>query len=107
MNTEIVLSDVVAEFKKHLLGRTALAFCTTIDHSRATARFLRAAGIKAEHLDGDSPRAERREIIARLARGEAYSIITNCGLISEGLDVPAVAGCVLPDRPNRWPCFCK
>jgi DNA repair protein RadD len=50
MNTDIVLDDVVTEFRKHLLGRTALCFCVTIAHSRATARFLRAHGIRAERI---------------------------------------------------------
>jgi DNA repair protein RadD len=99
MNTDVVLGDVVTEFGKHLLGRTALAFCVTIAHSRATARFLRAHGIRTEHLDGDTPGAERREIIARLARGET-DVVCNCGIISEGLDIPSVGGVILL-RPTK------
>jgi DNA repair protein RadD len=50
MNTEAVLADALAEYRRHLQGHTAIAFCVTIEHSRATARFFRAAGIRAEHL---------------------------------------------------------
>jgi DNA repair protein RadD len=99
MNTDVVLDDVVTEFRKHLLGRTALCFCVTIAHSRAVTRFLRAHGIRAEHLDGDTPSAERREVIARLATGE-IDVVSNCGLISEGLDVPSVHGIILL-RPTK------
>jgi DNA repair protein RadD len=99
MNTETVLTDALDEYRKHLQGRTAIAFCTTVEHSRATARFFRAAGIRAEHLDGDTPRAERQSIIARLETGET-SIVSNCGLISEGLDIPSVGGVILL-RPTK------
>ena len=99
MNTETVLTDVLDEYRKHLLGRTAIAFCTTIDHSRTAARFLRTAGIRAEHLDGDTPRGERQEVLARLAAGETQ-IVCNCSLISEGLDIPSVGGVILL-RPTK------
>jgi DNA repair protein RadD len=99
MNTDVVLDDVVTELRKHLLGHTALCFCVTIAHSRAVARFLRAHGIRAEHLDGDTPSAERRTVIARLATGE-IDVLCNCGLISEGLDVPTVGGVILL-RPTK------
>src|SRR5258705_4662931 len=56
-------------------------------------------GHKAVHLDGDTPRDERRAIIKALATGQ-IQVITNCGLISEGLDVPAVEA-VLLVRPTQ------
>jgi DNA repair protein RadD len=99
MNTEVVLADALVEYRKHLLGRTAIAFCVNIEHSRATARFFRAAGIRAEHLDGDTPSGERHDIIARLGTGET-EIVCNCGIISEGLDVPSVSGVILL-RPTK------
>jgi superfamily II DNA or RNA helicase len=99
MNTEVVLSDVLTEYRKRLIGKTAIAFATTIEASRAVARFFRAAGISAEHLDGDTPHRERQDIIRRLESGET-AIVTNCGIISEGLDVPSVAGVILL-RPTK------
>jgi DNA repair protein RadD len=99
MNTEVALTDALAEYRKHLQGRTAIAFCVNIEHSRATARFFRAAGIRAEHLDGDTPSGERHDIIARLGTGET-EIVCNCGIISEGLDVPSVGGVILL-RPTK------
>jgi superfamily II DNA or RNA helicase len=99
MGARFVLDDALAEYRKHLDGRSAIAFCTTIDHSRAVARHFRAAGVRARHLDGDTPTPERRALIAALAAGEVQ-VITNCSLISEGLDVPSVAGVILL-RPTK------
>src|SRR6266571_4982404 len=99
MNTDIVLADAIMEYRKHLDGQSALAFCVTIEHSRATARAFRAAGINAVHLDGDTPAGERRDIIARLGGAEPL-IVTNCGIVAEGLNVPVVSGVILL-RPTK------
>jgi DNA repair protein RadD len=99
MNAGFVLDDALAEYRKHLDGGSAIAFCTTINHSRVVARFFRNNGIRAQHLDGDTPREERRRLIAQLANGEVQ-IICNCGLIAEGLDIPSVAGVILL-RPTK------
>ena len=99
MSASFILDDALAEYRKRLDGQSAIAFCTTIDYSRTVARFFRAAGVRARHLDGDTPSAERRQLIGQLATGEIL-IITNCGLIAEGLDIPSVAGVILL-RPTK------
>jgi superfamily II DNA or RNA helicase len=99
MSVGYVLDDALAEYRKHLAGQTAICFCTTIAHSQAVARFFRAAGVRVQHLDGDTPRAERQALIKALATGEVQ-IVTNCNLISEGLDVPSVGGVILL-RPTK------
>ena len=99
MSAEIVLADAVTEYRKHLNSHTAIAFCTTIEHSRTVARFFRAQGIAAQHLDGDTPSGERRHLIGMLATG-AIKVLCNCALISEGLDIPSVGGVILL-RPTK------
>jgi DNA repair protein RadD len=99
MSADVVLGDAVVEYRKHLDGNTAIAFCTTIDHSLNVARFFRQHGIEARHLDGDTPTAERRGLLAALAAGE-IKILTNCALIAEGLDIPSVGGVILL-RPTK------
>jgi DNA repair protein RadD len=50
-------------------------------------------------VHGKQPKAERDALIAGLGNGEV-EILTSCDLISEGLDVPAVA-CVIALRPTE------
>jgi DNA repair protein RadD len=50
-------------------------------------------------VDGNTPRDQRRDLIAALGDG-AIDILCNCGLISEGLDVPGVVAAVLL-RPTK------
>ena len=52
------------------------------------------AGYRAEHVDGNTPKRQRRELIAALDHGD-IDILSNCGLISEGLDVPGVEAAIL------------
>jgi superfamily II DNA or RNA helicase len=60
MGSGRVLADVRAEFHRRFEGRTAIAFCPTIAHSQFTAAELRNGGIRAQHVDGDTPASERR-----------------------------------------------
>jgi superfamily II DNA or RNA helicase len=99
MSAEVVLADAVAEYRKHLDGGTAIAFATTVEHSRLMARTFRAHGIAAQHLDGDTASAERRMLIDMLATGK-IKVLCNCALISESLDVLNVSGVILL-RPTK------
>jgi superfamily II DNA or RNA helicase len=94
MRAGFVLEDVLTAYRKHLDGRPVITFCPSVEYSTETAAYFRAAGIRAAHLDGDSPREERRRLLVALATGE-IQIITNCSLVSEGLNIPDVVGVVL------------
>jgi superfamily II DNA or RNA helicase len=99
MSATFVLEDAVTEYRKHLVGQSAIAFCPTIAHSWMVAQTFRNHGINARHLDGDTLAAERRNLIARFGAGQV-DVLTNCALLGEGLDVPSVAGVILL-RPTK------
>jgi superfamily II DNA or RNA helicase len=99
MRAGFVRADVLEAYRKHLNGQPVITFCPSIEYSQETAAFFRDAGIHAAHFDGDTPREERRRLLVALATGEVQ-IITNCALISEGLDIPDVAGVILL-RPTK------
>jgi superfamily II DNA or RNA helicase len=65
-----------------------------IEHSRKVARAYCDDGWRAAHVDGSTPRDERRDLIASLADG-GLDVLCNCGLISEGLDVAGVTAAIL------------
>jgi superfamily II DNA or RNA helicase len=99
MSSGMIVSGAVDEYARLCSGAPAIAFCVDIQHSQLVAQAFRDAGYRAEHIDGDTPRRERRDLIAALADG-GVDILSNCGLISEGLDVPGVAA-VIGLRPTR------
>ena len=46
------------------------------------------------HVDCETPAGERRAAVAGLGNG-SLDIITNCGLISDGVDIPAIGAALL------------
>ena len=76
-----------------------IVFATSVGHSRHIEEELRRAEIEVAHIDGETPKDERDEIIAQLSRGELDGI-TNCQVFTEGVDMPNV-GCVVLARPTK------
>lgn len=94
-----LVGDAVEHYGKLCAGKSAIAFCVDIAHSRAVAERFTAAGFRAAHVDGETPSDRRRALIAALGAGE-LDVLTNCGLISEGVDVPAIGAAIMM-RPTQ------
>lgn len=72
-------------------------FAPNIDYSLSEVAKLKAAGVRAEHVDGTTmPAKERAAILARLSTGE-IDVISNVGLLAEGWDLPSLQ-CVIGAR---------
>lgn len=79
----------------------ALGFCVSIEHARYMARVFNEARVPSVAVWGDSPDAERRDALARLAAG-ALRVVFSVDLFNEGVDVPAV-DTILLLRPTDSP----
>lgn len=90
--------DVVAQWLGRAGGVRTVVFAVSVDHSLTLAEKFRAAGVKAEHLDGNTKLEERAEIIARLRSGETR-VVTNVNVLTEGTDIPELE-CVVIARPT-------
>jgi superfamily II DNA or RNA helicase len=92
---DIVAQAVVSE----LPGRKGAVFAPTVASSQALAGRLTALGQRAEHLDGETPKPERKAMLDRFRAGTTRWLC-NVGIISEGFDVPDMDAVVLA-RPTR------
>ncbi len=101
MNTSVLVGGLVSQWQKHAGGRRTVVFAVGVDHSRNIVQSFVDAGIAAEHLDGETPHPERDAILARLASGETL-VVSNCAVLTEGWDCPAVKCCTLA-RPTKNP----
>ena len=90
----VVIGAAVTEYQRICPGAPAVVFCVDIDHSQRVAEVFRAAGVRAAHVDGETAASDRRSAIAGLSNG-TVDVICNCGLISEGVDVPAIGAAIL------------
>lgn len=90
MGTNAVVGDVIHHYNKLARGKRAIYFCVSIDRSEQLAAAFRAAGIMAVHLDGTTPKEDRRLAAIGMALGN-IQVITNCSLVGEGYDLSAQA----------------
>jgi DNA repair protein RadD len=99
VNTAAITGDAVQDYKRRADHQPAIAFCVTVKHAEQVAQAFRLAGYRAACVHSGTPTAERDALIAGLGTG-AIEVLTNCALVDEGLDVPAV-GAVILLRPTK------
>ena len=93
-----VVGDIVEEWQRYAEGKRTVVFCVNIETSKLVAEKFRAAGVAAEHIDGEMATRERDAIVARLRSGETR-VVCNCNVLTEGFDCPELEVCVLA-RPT-------
>jgi superfamily II DNA or RNA helicase len=99
MDRARLVGDIVTHW--HRLGerRRTVAFACSVAHSiHIKDEFVRS-GVRAEHLDGSTPKPERDAVLRRLASGET-ELVSNCMVLTEGWDMPEVGCCILA-RPTK------
>jgi DNA repair protein RadD len=79
-------------------GRRTVCFATNVEHSKAIVEAFKEFDIRAEHLDGSTSKDERDGILSRLRSGET-TIVSNCMVLTEGWDLPALE-CAIIARPT-------
>lgn len=99
MDTPAIIGDAVAHYHRIALGKQAIVYCASVEHSKNVAAALCASGVRAEHLDGDTPAMERRRIINEF-RNRRIMALTNVDLLGEGFDVPACDATIML-RPTQ------
>lgn len=70
-------------------NRQILFFACSIEHSRFICALLVFLGIKAAHLDGDTPKGERSHVIEAFKKNE-IQVLCNYGVLSTGFDAPKI-----------------
>jgi superfamily II DNA or RNA helicase len=99
MNRDDLVGDVVTNWHRYGQRRKTLVFCVDVAHSIHVKDEFVKSGVRAEHIDGGTPKAERDAILERLASGET-EVVTNCMVLTEGFDCPSVA-CIMLARPTK------
>ena len=94
-----VVERIVAEWQRLCQARRTICFAVNIAHSKSIVQAFQAAGIAAEHVDGSYTSKHREAIYNRLADGSTL-ILSSCGVLQEGFDVPSVSA-ILLCRPTK------
>ncbi len=99
MNTDKLVGDIVTHWLQYGERRRTVLFAVDVAHSVHIRNEMIRAGVRAEHLDANTPITERETILAHLASGET-ELVTNCMVLTEGWDMPQVGCCILA-RPTK------
>jgi DNA repair protein RadD len=106
MDKAKLTGDAIAHWQRYARGLRTVVFCVTIAHSKHVAEQFSAAGVPAAHLDGTTPKGERKRIIQAYASGQ-IQVLCNVDLFGEGFDLASIAerdvtiDCVMLMRPTQ------
>lgn len=90
VDTEKNNQGVVQEVIELAGGRKAwLFFCVGVDHAHNVANELRARGVAAECITGETSKKEREEIIKDFKAGKLRAL-TNANVLTTGFDYPDI-----------------
>src|ERR1700719_41017 len=89
-----ICGDLVESWKAYAENRPTVLFCGRVSHSLEAVEAFRAAGITAAHVDADTPDDERDRIFHQVRNGE-IKVLSNVGIIGEGVDIPELSCCQL------------
>ncbi|KAI8919472.1 P-loop containing nucleoside triphosphate hydrolase protein [Powellomyces hirtus] len=79
--------------------RSTLIFAASVSHIQSLVTMFKDQGVHAEGLDGTTPPELRRSILERFKQRK-FPILINCGIVVEGVDIPAI-DCIILGRPTR------
>ncbi|MGH9294101.1 MAG: DEAD/DEAH box helicase [Acidimicrobiales bacterium] len=92
---------VAAAWATHGDGRPTLCFTAGVALAHKTAKALRKAGARAEALDGSMTLDRRHDVLERYRAGRT-TVLVNCAVLTEGVDLPETA-CIVIARPTLSP----
>ena len=85
---------LVASWIKYAQQQPTVLFVSRVAHSKDAVAAFQLAGIAAAHMDATTPDAERDRIFDDIRAGHC-KILSNVGIVGEGVDVPELGCCQL------------
>jgi DNA repair protein RadD len=99
MNQQTLVGDVLKHWERLADGRKSVGFACGVQHSLHLRDTFLARGIKAAHIDGNTPDSQRDDILAELSAGR-LTVVFNAMVLTEGWDQPDVSVAMLV-RPTK------
>lgn len=87
MKDDLLMADLVNSYFAHANGKKMIIFAVNVEHSQRIVQEYREAGISAEHLDANTPKTQREQILRNFKEGRTR-VLSNVDIVSEGFDVP-------------------
>ena len=99
LDKPMIYGDIYNEWCKFAYNKKTIIYASSLSHSQSLVNHFNSKGIKASHIDGNTPKNERNRIINDFKEGK-ITILSNYALIVEGFDVPDCECCIIA-RPTQ------
>lgn len=86
-----ITGDVVAHYKRLVLGQLALVFVSDVEAAEVMAQAFREAGVPAAAVSAKTKGLDRNRMVREFGRRELH-VLVNVDLFGEGFDLSAAAG---------------
>ncbi len=99
-----LVGDIVKNWFRICPERQTVAFAQSVAHSIHIAEAFNEVGVKAAHIDADTPDGERQDIFDALHSGY-IRVVSNYGILVEGWDEPQISCAILAQmtrNPGRY-----
>lgn len=89
-----IVQDTIKCYRKYFNGAPAIIFCASIEDCDTVTKAMINAGYKCQTVKDRMDKDHRRDCIHGLANGK-YNALCSYAIISEGVDIPVLAGVIL------------
>ena len=94
-----IVGGMVAERQRLAPGRSTVVYAVDRRHAKIIVDQFASAAVPTGYLDGNTPDAERQDLLYRLRTGK-IEVLVNVGVLTEGWDFPDLE-CVILGRPTK------
>lgn len=99
MENKYIYGDTVKQWERLAKGKKTIVYCASVEAAEHTANEFSNAGYNSTALSGKTSKNERQKAMDSFRRGD-ITVLCNCELFGEGLDVPDCE-CVVLLRPTQ------
>lgn len=99
MQSKEIYGETVKQWERLAKDKKTIVYCASVEASEMTADEFRTAGYTSYSLDGKTDKKVRESVMERFRNGE-ITVLCNCDLFGEGLDVPDCE-CTVLLRPTQ------
>lgn len=100
LDGEVVSEEIYQHWREKAGNRQTVVFAPTVAYAHRFADLLRANGVAAEALDGETDAHDRARILRDIGTGR-LQVLVNVAVATEGWDCPPVS-CVVLLRPSSY-----
>jgi len=91
-----LFDGVIQNYLEHANGKKAICYNVNVKHSELITEAFRKVGVRAVHVDADTPMPVRKDIF-KLFRHGGIDVLCNVGIATTGYDEPTIE-CIIENR---------